>query len=37
MIPEKWFSKIAGYELNKRTGEKHSINFYKDYLFLLRK
>jgi len=37
MIPEKWFPKIAGYELNKRTGEKHSIKFYKDYLFLLRK
>jgi len=37
MIPEKWFLKIARYELNKRRGERDFIRFYKDYLFLLRK
>jgi SAM-dependent methyltransferase len=37
MIPEKWFPRIAGYELNKRRGERNFIKIYKDYLFLLRK
>ena len=37
MIPERWFHRIACYELEKRRREKGLIHFYKDILFLLRK
>ncbi len=37
MIPERWFHRIACYELEKRRREKGFIHFYKDIFFLLRK
>ena len=36
-ISERWFSRIAHYELKRRRGEKGLIRFYKDFLFLLEK
>ncbi|MGZ3613048.1 MAG: class I SAM-dependent methyltransferase [Thermodesulfobacteriota bacterium] len=37
MIPKRWLSQIARYELERRRREKGPIHFYKDILFLLRK
>jgi len=36
-IPKNWLPRIAHRELSKRRGERGRINFYKDFLFLLRK
>ena len=37
LIPKKWFSQIAYYELAKRKEEKGLIRFYKDFLFAVKK
>jgi len=37
VIPRRWFSQIAHYELEKRRREKGLVRYYKDFLFVLRK
>jgi hypothetical protein len=37
LIPKRWFSQIAHFELEKRRREKGVVHHYKDFLFLLRK
>lgn len=37
LIPQKWFSKIAVWEMNKNRKKEDKILYYKDYLFLLKR
>jgi SAM-dependent methyltransferase len=37
LIPQKWFSKIAVWEINKNRKKEDKILYYKDYLFLLKR
>ncbi|HVP80504.1 MAG TPA: class I SAM-dependent methyltransferase [Thermodesulfobacteriota bacterium] len=37
LIPQKWFSKIAVWEMNKNRKKEDKILYYKDFLFLLKK
>ena len=37
LIPQKWFSKIAVWEINKNRKNEDKILNYKDYLFLLKR
>lgn len=37
LIPEKWFPRIANYELTKKREKGGNLSYYKDYLFLLKK
>ena len=36
-VPQRWFSKIAVWEINKNRKKKDKISYYKDYLFLLKR
>ncbi len=35
-VPQRWFSKIAVWEISKIRKKKEKISYYKDYLFLLK-
>jgi SAM-dependent methyltransferase len=37
LVPQKWFSKIAVWEINKNRKKEDKILYYKDYLFLLKR
>lgn len=37
LVPQKWFSKIAVWEMNKNRKKEDKILYYKDYLFLLKR
>jgi SAM-dependent methyltransferase len=37
LVPRKWFSKIAVWEMNKNRKKEDKILYYKDYLFLLKR
>ncbi len=37
LVPHKWFSHIASWEMKKNRKKENYISYYKDYLFLLRK
>jgi SAM-dependent methyltransferase len=37
LVPQKWFSKIAVWEINKNRKKEENILYYKDYLFLLKR
>ena len=37
LIPQKWFSKIAVWEMNKNRKREDRILYYKDFLFLLKR
>ena len=37
LIPHKWFSPIASWEMNKNRKKEEKIAYYKDYLFLLKR
>ena len=37
LVPHKWFSRIASWELKKNRKKENYISYYKDYLFLLKK
>jgi SAM-dependent methyltransferase len=37
LIPQKWFPKIAVWEINKNRKKEDRISYYRDYLFLLKR
>jgi SAM-dependent methyltransferase len=37
LVPQKWFSRIASWEMNKNRNKKDKITYYQDYLFLLKR
>jgi len=37
LVPHKWFSHIASWEIKKNRKKENYISYYKDYLFLLKK
>jgi SAM-dependent methyltransferase len=37
LVPHKWFSKIASWEMNKNRKREDKITHYRDYLFLLKR
>ena len=37
LVPQRWFSEIASWEMNKNRKKEDKIAYYKDYLFLLKR
>ncbi|MGD0917282.1 MAG: class I SAM-dependent methyltransferase [Thermodesulfobacteriota bacterium] len=37
LVPQKWFPKIAVWEINKNRSKGNKISYYRDYLFLLKR